>query len=573
MTNKPFNKVYLEPENRSFAEIMGNGKRYEVPRFQRDYSWEEAQLEELWNDIEHMRQSRTQHFMGYLVFQSSDNKSFQIIDGQQRLTTVSILIIAALTVFKDKIDNGEDIESNQKRLDKYHGDYMGVLDAVTLTTSPKLTLNRHNKNHYESLIHDYDIPRSRNIMATNRKLNKAFEFFRKRLNSHGLNGVGLAELVNDVCDGLLFTTITVQDDLNAYVVFETLNARGVQLSAPDLFKNYLLSTMHQSHLFQEGHFDDFEKRWAEILGQLGENNFTSFLRSYVGLSRTLPYKKDLYRILRDQVSKPENVFPYLKGIETFSPIYAALQNHEDSFWREYGDGQYTSAKKHLETLNIFNVKTPLSFLMAAYHAYKKEPQKFIKILQWVSVISLRYNVICQRSANDQEKIYNQLANRMTNEPQTPPNELKDALKPIYPDDNEFHSAFAGKAMPSRQSSKKILFVLKSIEIHLSKGDMPSALPTLEHVLPYHPDDKWKEYFGIQTYNEAIDRLGNMAILSKSDNMANEAFGHKREVLLRSGYHINHHMAQYNDWDIETLSNHQDWLAKQAKAVWKIEGLS
>ena len=77
-------KVHLEPENKTFAEVMSNGKSYVVPAFQRDYTWEEEQLDELWQDIQHIQAHKTQHFMGYLVLQSADNRSFQIIDGQQR---------------------------------------------------------------------------------------------------------------------------------------------------------------------------------------------------------------------------------------------------------------------------------------------------------------------------------------------------------------------------------------------------------------------------------------------------------------------------------------------------------
>ncbi len=73
-----FEKIYLDPENRCFAEIMSNNRRYVVPPFQRDYSWEDEQWAELWADIEQMRQGQTQHFMGYLVLQTEDGKSFQI---------------------------------------------------------------------------------------------------------------------------------------------------------------------------------------------------------------------------------------------------------------------------------------------------------------------------------------------------------------------------------------------------------------------------------------------------------------------------------------------------------------
>ena len=117
-----FRKLYLEPENRMFSELMGNGKSYSIPRFQRDYSWDQDELSELWHDIENMMETETQHFMGYLVLQTSDGKSFQIIDGQQRLTTISLIIVAALNLFKTMIDKGIDAESGY-RINRHIAEY------------------------------------------------------------------------------------------------------------------------------------------------------------------------------------------------------------------------------------------------------------------------------------------------------------------------------------------------------------------------------------------------------------------------------------------------------------------
>ena len=94
-----FKKIYLDPENKTFAEVMSNGKSYAVPAFQRDYTWAEEQLDELWRDMQYIQAHKAQHFMGYLVLQSADNKFFQIIDGQQRITT-SVVIPAQAGIQK-----------------------------------------------------------------------------------------------------------------------------------------------------------------------------------------------------------------------------------------------------------------------------------------------------------------------------------------------------------------------------------------------------------------------------------------------------------------------------------------
>ena len=540
------------------SEIMGNSKSYTIPRFQRDYSWEQTHLEELWQDIEQMLDSETQHFMGYLVFQTLDGKSFQVIDGQQRLTTISLLIVAALSHFQAMINKGIDADHNQQRFDAYQKTYLGVLDTVTLKRSAKLTLNRHNNPHFSSLTKEMAIPTRRNIIETNRKMNKAFEFFKEKLAVYAENGKELARVINGVTDGLMFTTITVKDDLNAYLVFETLNARGIQLSAPDLLKNYLLSTMAGNQQLDDSAFDDFETQWENILRELGERNFTSFLRSHIGMKDRLPYKKELYRVLKRQVTEANEVIPYLDGLGKNAPVYAALQNYQDDFWTEYDQGRYTAAKKDLEALCLFNVKTPLSL--------------FIKILRWIAVISIRYNVIGNKSAKEQEIAYNKIANAIMHD-EIDIDEVARKLKPVYPKDEQFHQDFIKKTMPSRQSSKKIMFLLRRIEQHLSdNNEEPSVNLSLEHVLPYNPEDHWQEIFGRENYEQAIDRLGNMAILPKNRNPGQQPFEEKRQILRDSGYRINRHIAEYNEWNIESLLEHQKWLADQAKTVWRADSL-
>ena len=101
------------------------------------------------------------------------------------------------------------------------------------------------------------------------------------------------------------------------------------------------------------------------------------------------------------------------------------------------------------------------------------------------------------------------------------------------------------------------------------GQEPSLNLTLEHVLPYTPDDAWQASFGRDNHISAIDRLGNMALLPKQQNMSQEPFPEKQTRLRNSPYHINQHIAEYDSWNIEHVHDHQKWLAAQATAVWQI----
>ena len=559
-----FTPIYLDPENRLFAEIMANSRRYAVPPFQRDYAWEEEQWEELWQDLAQMQQSKTQHFMGYLVLQTEDGRNFQIIDGQQRITTVSIIVLAVLKKLQSLVDSGIDEEANQQRIEEYKRTYVGVFDSVALTTTPKLKLNRHNDRHFRTMVERLEAPVRRKMTKTNRTLNQAFNFFVDKLSPLEKDGQQLAIFVEAIANGLLFTTIVVRDDLNAYTVFETLNARGVHLSTPDLLKNYLLSILASHPAFGDANFDDFAERWQGIIEQLGETEFTNFLRSQRGMTDPLPQKGALYKTLKKEINAAAKVVPYLQRLEDQAPVYAALQEPHDDFWQER-EGQYVETRPHLEILKLFGIKTPLSLLMAGYEKFS--PSEFVRLLRHVGVLTIRYNVICGRIANQQEHIYNHTANQLIKE-NLSLHEVIRQLRPIYPHDAEVRSSFGNKSMSSRRSAKSIVFLLRSIERHLS-GQEPAGPLTLEHVLPYNPDDDWQDYFGRETYESAIDRLGNMALLAKKQNMGQENFEQKRAILSNSPYRINQRIAQYSEWNMECLNEYQQWLARQAAAVWQI----
>ncbi|MBN2342974.1 MAG: DUF262 domain-containing protein, partial [Deltaproteobacteria bacterium] len=131
--------------NSTFRQLLGNGLRYKVPAFQRDYSWTEDEWDDLWIDIAGMFEpdGEPAHYMGYLVLQSVDSKNFDVIDGQQRITTISIMVLAGLSVLQELVDKDIDAQNNSQRIQQLRGSYIGFIDPVTLIAQSKLTLNRH----------------------------------------------------------------------------------------------------------------------------------------------------------------------------------------------------------------------------------------------------------------------------------------------------------------------------------------------------------------------------------------------------------------------------------------------
>ena len=269
----------FKTENNTFRKLIGNGLTYRIPRFQRDYSWETEQWEDLWADIltSLKEDEDSAHYMGYLVLQSKDEKTFDVIDGQQRLTTVSLIVLAVLKNIQRLIETEKDADANRRRLEQIRQTYIGYLDPVTLITRAKLTLNRNNNDYFQKyLIPLGDLPQ-RGFRASEHLLRKAFEWFDKKVGDYlkekqGDEGMRLAQLVESISDNLFFTVITVTDELNAYKVFETLNARGVRLSSTDLLKNYLFSVLDRNS--ENRHeLDELEQRWESIVNRLQSEKF------------------------------------------------------------------------------------------------------------------------------------------------------------------------------------------------------------------------------------------------------------------------------------------------------------
>ena len=138
------NANLLDTKTVTVNEILGNGKIYKVPQFQRDYSWDSDQWDDLWNDIEIAEMTNNIHYMGSVVLQSSNGKDFSIIDGQQRFTTISILMLAVINAIQNLVESDIEKDSNVERVEILIRQYIGQKDPASLSYSSKLFLNENN---------------------------------------------------------------------------------------------------------------------------------------------------------------------------------------------------------------------------------------------------------------------------------------------------------------------------------------------------------------------------------------------------------------------------------------------
>lgn len=559
-------------ESATFRTLMGNSVRYRVPVFQRDYAWDVEQWEDFWQDAIESAQDGEEHYMGYLVLQGQDRQHYKIIDGQQRLTTITILILSVLYELERLIQGGCDPEGNQKRLEALRNSYIGFIDPVSLVTQPKLTLNRHNDAYFRTYLCALQPLPVRGLKASEHLLRKAKEFFSKKISEKKKcsEGSSLASFIEQLVDRLLFTVITVDDELNAYKVFETLNARGVKLSTPDLVKNYLFSVMAEG--VDDVHEDavrQWEDRWEHISAQLGEYSFADFVNSEWNSCNPFVKKTQLFKKIKERIKTKQDSLDYLRRLDCASEIYAALRNHRDEFWAKK-EG-YKDAVSYLKTLELFNITQPQGLLMAAYLRF--EPRDFIRLLQLLEVVSVRYNVIGQKPPNVQEVLYNRLAFEVSSD-RVNFSDLCQNFKEVYPADEEFLDDFARKTMKTIQSPRKARFLLGRIERCLApEVTLDDESLTLEHVLPCSPDAAWIADFG-NDWEECVERLGNMTLLSQRQNqkLSNATFAEKKTLYTGSGLRLTQQCADYERWTRGAIEHRQRWLADAAVRCWRIEAL-
>jgi hypothetical protein len=563
-------------KNETFRKLIGNGLVYRIPRFQRDYSWTETEWEDLWLDIRGITldEVETAHYMGYLVLQSENDKEFDVIDGQQRLTTLSIVILAVLKNYQRLIDTNTEPTENKKRLEQFQQTYIGYLDPVTLVPRPKLTLNRNNNDYYSTYLVPLGHLPSRGFRSSEHSLRKAFVWFDRRIQEQivGDNqstGTLLAQFVESLADRLFFTVITVTDELNAYKVFETLNARGVRLSATDLLKNYLFSVLHSSGQ-GEHEMKSLENRWEAIVGRLGSESFPDFLRAHWNSRHSFLRQAELFKRIRSKIDSAESVFQLLRELEEDVDSYSAITSPDPSDWPN-------KQKTLLKNLRLFSVRQPFPLLMAAKR--KLSNDDFENLLKAVSNFSFRYHVIGSQLPSEIERLYNHIAEKVSND------EIKDArsaiigFKKLYPTDSVFREWFSSKSLRTSQNRNKriVRYILCKLEQSLTQTtlDFDSDTFGLEHVLPQNPESGWEQFSNDES-EELTYRLGNMTLLKNSSNraLANLSYKDKRRTYTESSFLITRKLGDENaEWNAERMANRQRWMAKQAISIWSIGTLT
>ena len=360
-----------------------------------------------------------------------------------------------------------------------------------------------------------------------------------------------------------FTVITVGDELNAYKVFETLNARGVQLSSSDLLKNYLFSIVDaDSSGTHNNEFDQLENFWARITDKLKSSKLQEFLRYYWNSKNKTIRKNELFKAIKKSIKSKGDVFDLLRDLDEKADVFMALLNPNDELWN--GNIKITTA---LNELKIFGAKQQLSLLLAAYSNLNEKD--FIRILKICSTIYFRYNIIGGLNPNDEEFVFNNIAIEINDKKQF----NKNNFKTIYPTDDAFENSFSSKELKNTSRNQKLIkYILMNIEDKpVNVGyDLVIAKNTIEHILPQNPSDEWD--LDDDVIDRMVYRIGNMCLLEKKlHNTGNDTYESKKGALIKSSFCTTQAIPDdYNDWTEESIVARQKKMAKRALSIWKIQ---
>lgn len=545
----------------NFSTVVSNNRRFVVPKFQRDYSWENEQWDDLWQDIETMTAENDEHYMGYLVFQTSDDKVFQIIDGQQRFTTIILLILAAIKCIAKLAEDGQDPEENHRRIENLKLLYIGKEDPVTLEYDNLLKLNRNNNGYYCDYLVKLGELRTRNLKATEKLMKRCFEFFEQKLIGLFQTGKEYASFIQYVVDHLFFTQIVVSDEMNAFRVFETLNARGVQLSSSDLLKNYLFSLV-DSTSNHESHIETLEYKWAQLTDNIKAEKIPEFLRYYWNVSHRAIRSNALFKTIRKEVRTDKQVFALVNDMMRYSDIYMALMDYNDELWTN------DDVRERIRLLKVFRLKQPFSLLMSG--KVNLTESEFKRLLDYVINICFRYNVICDRNPNDQEQPFNALAMHINSAKQVD----WSLFSTICVSNSEFENAFREKSFPYNTRNMQIVrYILGKIE-HAKGSTLLVSLSdenaSVEHILPQKPDERWD--IDENKAQKMVFRLGNTCLLERKFNrdMQNDTFEEKKKVYSKSAYLFAKQIALNCDrWDEDAIVSMQNEMTKVVATIWKV----
>ena len=546
----------------------GSDKRFIIPLYQRNYDWKEENCEQLFQDLLKMHHSeRKSHFFGSIVsnIQSGTEDRF-IIDGQQRITTVSLMLIAMVNAYKA----GDIQATDSKLVDKIFKRYL-VDEYQEDERKVKLKPIKKDMDAFDSLLYK---PKDQYVKGSN--VTRNYEFFYDKIMKSGLTMDELFETIKK----LEVINIKLDEDDDPQLIFESLNSTGLDLSEADKIRNYLLMSLAPAEQ------DDLYTRYWNPIEESTKNDPSSFVRDYLTMKQGKIGRIDKIYFIFKEYAENEKIgrAELLEEMHHYAKIYSQIDN------ANMGTEKINRKLNQVRTLDS-TVAYP--FYMAFFDYAGKnglsDEEKY-RVLDIVEAYWAR-RIICNLPSNALNKVFATLHRDVLNNMNkavegTNPTYtdvlvyllLKKGRSSLFPKDDEVKEDFATRQVYKMPANLR-MFILERMENRDSKEchDVVKQLTektiSIEHIMPQTLSDKWKEALGDEwerIHQQYLHTMANLTLTGYNSQYSNLAFIEKRDMekgFNDSAFRLNNYVKSCNQWTEAEMKQRQHDLLEVFMRLW------
>ncbi|MGG0480452.1 DUF262 domain-containing protein [Priestia megaterium] len=544
----------MQASETKFQPIIEGTKQYVIPMFQRTYSWTKDQWEQLWTDISDLRSSEQNHghFIGSVVSMAlvsgpHEVQKYLLIDGQQRLTTL-VVILAVLRDMSKKIGENRLADEIHETLlvNKYEdGDEYY-----------KLLPTQVDRGAFKTII-DGDLRQDENSLIT-----QAYNYFEKLFIKED---VDIREVKSLISQGLSIVSINLDSHDNPYLVFESLNAKGRPLTQSDLIRNFFFMRIPA-----DKQADVYDKYWRPMQDSLG-STLTEYIRHFLMKDGKNVGKNNIYIILKDLVGQ-QNAIEHIKELYRYSVYYNKFLNPDNE--------TSNLLKTKLKRINRLEVTTVYPFLLNIYSAYDHGEYTKDQLAMYLDLIEnfLVRRFVCDIPTHQLSKIFPPLYQQIRGYKfEQAIGEFKAILQNKgYPKDLEFKSQLMNTNFYGRgDRAKKVRFILETIEESFNhKEKISFSNVSVEHIIPQTLTEPWKQELGTDweaIHEMYLHTLGNLTLTAYNSELSNELYDKKRTRFNESHLELNKYFRNISKWNKESVVNRAEQLADKCLQIWEYFG--
>lgn len=560
----------IEADDKEIQDIFSLGV-FKIPRFQRPYSWGKVEVENFWDDI--INDITDSYFIGSMVVYQTKKPYFGIVDGQQRLTTITIVLSVIRDAFA-KLGDTNLAKGIHRYIERPNNDFIDEFVLDTETSFPYLQTHIQSFDESPSKINfDCDV----GAEETNLKL--AYDLLSNKLEEHipQISEDGhqrdlftpegaIIELkaLRDKFLSLKLVFIQLDNEDDAYLIFETLNARGRDLRTSDLVKNLLLKTIKSANTT----YDSPKQAWNKLVkgfDDISENDvIDTFLLHYWISKQEYTTDKKLFSCIKSHILKsPTNAKTLLESLSTSAINYCEMLSPENSVWTK----EQFEVKLSLEALNSFKVKQQSSFVLSLLSAYKERKitlKQLKTMLNKIEHFHFVFNAITQqRSSGSIATMYSQHAIDLSNTGN--PDELQKILaslsrklKDKLPSYEEFEVKFLELTYLSNKTRHKsiIKYALRRLVGNNSNGlDINHDNLTIEHLIP-------EARIKMDLESDIVGSIGNLILTDSNTNgheLKDKVITEKLTLLTHTGFPLTKFFLDNPEWN-------EDMIVERAKKI-------